>query len=222
MDQRPTFRLCGRFCINVQFLDALYGGDKLTAQQRSAILEGAEPWGFGLSAYDLFWLTFAHLIRVPASYIGHGTINDYELACLRGSSSPLQAQIDELRAQLAALQPANGVPEGAHTAKTNIALPSAAVVKRIGGGGITLASGALSGDSDGVIGVALAADSGATAFYFPTGSRAPIAGLPVGPLFRSSAGVLTATPAAGIYTIAMGFSDGEGVDVEIDSTEFKV
>lgn len=48
---------CGDGVINTTFLDALYGGGKLTAEQRSEILAGRDPLSYGLSQYDLCALT---------------------------------------------------------------------------------------------------------------------------------------------------------------------
>lgn len=47
--------------IDVSFLDALYAGSKLTPAARDAILGGQDPSQFGLSAYDLFYLTCGRL-----------------------------------------------------------------------------------------------------------------------------------------------------------------
>lgn len=47
--------------IDISFLDALYAGGKLTPAARDALLTGQDPSQFGLSAYDLFYLTCGRL-----------------------------------------------------------------------------------------------------------------------------------------------------------------
>lgn len=105
-------------------------------------------------------------------------------------------------------------------ATTDSALSDGAVVKRVSGGHVDLATGSVTGSSDGAVGVALAAASGAMATFYPSGTRAPIAGLGVGPVFRDSTGYLTLSPASGLLTIACGYSDNVGVDVNIVPREF--
>jgi hypothetical protein len=204
----------------MSFLDALYGAGKLSAQQREAILKGANPEQFGLNTYDLFWLAIGSPQRIPSIYVGTGAVDDAAFACLAGARSFLQTQLDELRAALAPVLPSADVLPGYSTAITNAALKAGAVIKRVRGGNITLASGGSVGDSDGTCGVSLAAAQGERAKFYPSGTRAPISGLPVGNVFRSNTGTLTLEPVSGEYTVAMGFSDGEGVDVLIIPREF--
>lgn len=47
--------------IDTSFLDALYTGGKVTAQQRDSILAGSDPGAVGLNAYDLWNLTNGRL-----------------------------------------------------------------------------------------------------------------------------------------------------------------
>lgn len=47
--------------IDTSFLDALYAGGKVTAQQRDSILAGSDPGAVGLNAYDLWNLTNGRL-----------------------------------------------------------------------------------------------------------------------------------------------------------------
>jgi hypothetical protein len=51
----------GGFRVDVSFLDALYAGGKLSAAQRDAILTGSDVTSFGLSQYDLYYLTVGRL-----------------------------------------------------------------------------------------------------------------------------------------------------------------
>jgi len=62
MQPRPVGAVrAGGHWIDSTFLDALYGGGRLSASQRSAILDGADPSQFCLSDYDLFALTLGRL-----------------------------------------------------------------------------------------------------------------------------------------------------------------
>lgn len=47
--------------IDTSFLDALYAGGKVTAQQRDSLLAGSDPGAVGLNAYDLWNLTNGRL-----------------------------------------------------------------------------------------------------------------------------------------------------------------
>jgi len=47
--------------IDVSFLDSLYAGGKLTPANRDAILAGSDPSVYGLSQYDLYYLTVGRL-----------------------------------------------------------------------------------------------------------------------------------------------------------------
>jgi hypothetical protein len=101
-------------------------------------------------------------------------------------------------------------------ATTDSALSDGAAVKRVSGGHFSLGSGGTSGSSAGVVGVAHpAALISTTANVYPSGTRAPVAGLPVGYVYRSNAGALVAygslVPTE--FSQCMGFSDGAGVDV---------
>lgn len=103
-------------------------------------------------------------------------------------------------------------------AVADVAMSSGLVGKKVSGGNITLCSGSASGDGDmacGIVHPAVAA--AATANFYPDGSFAPVAGLPVGPVFRTSTGALTdwgsLTPTH--YTQQIGISDGTGVHVRI-------
>lgn len=109
---------------------------------------------------------------------------------------------------------------------TDTALEAGHVIKAVAGGHIACALGSagptspLAGDGSGdlVIGVAYpAAAAGAEADWYPTGTRAPIAGLPVGPVFRSAAGrpVAGADLAVDDWTNGVGVSDGTGLEVLI-------
>ena len=109
-------------------------------------------------------------------------------------------------------------------ATTDSALSDGAVVKRVSGGHFNLGSGGTSGSSAGVVGVAHpAALISTTANVYPSGTRAPVSGLPVGSVFRSNAGALVAygSLVAGEYSQRMGYSDGAGVDVLVGE-EFQV
>lgn len=68
MHERPAgIIVCGGHLLDSTFLDALYGGHKVTACQRSELLAGADPAAFGLNDYDLWWLTCGRLGRRGAS-----------------------------------------------------------------------------------------------------------------------------------------------------------
>jgi hypothetical protein len=62
---------------------------------------------------------------------------------------------------------------------------------------------------------------GAAAQIYRTGSRCPVAGLPVGELWRSNTGtaVLYSSLVVGEYSNRLGYSDGAGVDVNIGPEE---
>jgi len=64
---------------------------------------------------------------------------------------------------------------------------------------------------------------GASATLYRTGSRCPVAGLPVGELWRSNTGtaVQYSSIVFGEYTNRIGYSDGAGVDVNIGPEEQK-
>ncbi len=91
-------------------------------------------------------------------------------------------------------------------------------------GGVSLATGGASGDGAGASGIAHpAALITALANIYGSGSRCPIAGVPIGPVFRSNTGTLVAygSLVVGEYSTRMGLSDGAGVDVLIGE-EFQV
>lgn len=117
-----------------------------------------------------------------------------------------------------------GPPGTGYQAKTAVtALADGAVVKTVSGG-VSLASGGGAGSSDQVSGVAHpAALMGASANIYGSGSRCPIAGQPVGPLYRSNTGTLVAYASlvVGERSIRVCVSDGAGLDVLIGE-EFEV
>lgn len=107
---------------------------------------------------------------------------------------------------------------------TDTALEAGHVIKAVAGGHIACALGSagpttpLAGDGSGdlVIGVAYpAAAAGSEAAWYPTGTRAPIPGLPVGPIYRSAAGrLVTGTDlVVDDWTNLVGISDGIGLEV---------
>lgn len=56
-----SIRTVNNFEVDVSFLDALYAGGKISCNTRDRILAGADPAGFGLSEYDLYYLTVGRL-----------------------------------------------------------------------------------------------------------------------------------------------------------------
>lgn len=129
----------------------------------------------------------------------------------------------ESRKQTGAAGPAGppgpaGVPYLQATAAS--AITSGQVAKAVSGGSITLCTGGASGDGDLIRGVVHpSAAMGATANFYPDGSAAPIAGLPVGPVFRLSTGGLGdwASVGSGDYTQQIGISDGTAVQIRVSS-----
>ena len=117
-----------------------------------------------------------------------------------------------------------GTVLGPLTAITDAILVAGQVIKSVPGGHITKATGAAgpsapsAGDGDGdlVKGVAYpAAAAGAQASWYPTGTEVPIPGLPIGPIYRSVAGLLVPGSGlvAGDWTNQVGISDGAKLDV---------
>lgn len=117
-----------------------------------------------------------------------------------------------------------GTGLGPLTATTDTVLLAGQVIKSVAGGHITKATGAAgpsspsAGDGDGdlVKGVAYpAAAAGAQATWYPSGTEVPIAGLPIGPIYRSVDGLLVPGSGlgAGDWTNQMGISDGAKLDV---------
>lgn len=107
---------------------------------------------------------------------------------------------------------------------TDADLVAGQVIKSVAGGHITKAAGAAgpstpsAGDGDGdlVKGVAYpAAAAGTEASWYPTGAEVPITGLPIGPIYRSAAGLLVAGSdlVADDWTNQIGISDGAKLDV---------
>lgn len=70
----------GKFTIDPSFLDALYVGGKLNGAQRDAILAGADPRGFSLSNYDLYYLTAGQFGSKDSSVLQIGSIEAYNAA----------------------------------------------------------------------------------------------------------------------------------------------
>lgn len=124
----------------------------------------------------------------------------------------------------AASPPSGGSVLAALTATTDADLVAGQAIKSVSGGHITKATGAAgpsspsAGDGDGdlVKGVAYpAAAAGTQASWYPTGTEVPLAGLPIGPIYRSADGLLV--PGSGLadgdWTNQMGISDGAKLDV---------
>lgn len=119
--------------------------------------------------------------------------------------------------------PAGPAGTGYRQATAITALADGAVAKTVSGG-VSLASGGGPGSSDLVSGVVHpAALITATANIYGSGSRCPIAGLPVGVLYRSNTGTLVVygSLVVGERSIRMGVSDGAGFDVLVGE-EFEV
>jgi len=128
------------------------------------------------------------------------------------SVEPLQAQV----AGPAGPPGPAGVPYLQATADSGFA--SGQVAKAVSGGHITLCTGSASEDGAQIRGVVHpAAALGATANFYPDGSVAPIAGLPVGPVFRLASGGLAdwASVPIGDYTQQIGVSDGVSLQVRV-------
>lgn len=119
-----------------------------------------------------------------------------------------------------------GAAGGARSSLTDTDLESGQVIQAVPGGHIARALGGagpsspLAGDGSGdrVKGVAFpAAAAGSLAVWYPTGTYAPIPGLPVGPVYRSALGRLV--PGSDLvdkdWTNQIGISDGLGLEVLI-------
>ncbi len=115
---------------------------------------------------------------------------------------------------------------GARVNLTDTDLEAGQVIKAVAGGTIARALGAsgpsspLAGDGSGdlVKGVAWpAAAAGALATWYPTGSEVPVAGLPVGPIYRSPLGrlVVGSDLSPDDWTNLIGISDGMRLEVLI-------
>jgi hypothetical protein len=105
---------------------------------------------------------------------------------------------------------------------TDTAASAGQVARRVASGNVELATGAAAADGDAVIGIYGAAVAGAgTAQIYKTGSRCPVAGLPVGVLWRSNTGgaVLYGSLVLNEFTNRLGYSDGNGVDVSVGPSE---
>lgn len=105
---------------------------------------------------------------------------------------------------------------------TDDAASAGQVARRVVSGNVEVADGATAADGDSAIGLyAAAVAGGATAQIYKSGSRCPVVGLPVGVLWRSNIGtaVLYASLTPGAYTNRLGYSDGNGVDVNVGPSE---
>ena len=106
---------------------------------------------------------------------------------------------------------------------TDTAASAGNVARRVASGNIELATGGALGDGDGTVGFYGAAVSGGgTAQLYKTGSRCPVAGLPLGVLWRSNTGtaVLYGPPLVpGEFTNRLGYSDGTAIDVNVGPEE---
>jgi len=105
---------------------------------------------------------------------------------------------------------------------TDDAASAGQVARRVASGNVEVGDGITAADGDGVIGLyGAAVAGGGTAQIYKSGSRCPVAGLPVGVLWRSNTGtaVLYASLTPGDYTNRLGYSDGNGVDVNVGPSE---
>ena len=105
---------------------------------------------------------------------------------------------------------------------TDDAASAGQVARRVASGNIELATGGALGDGDGTVGFYGAAVSGGgTAQLYKTGSRCPVAGLPLGVLWRSNTGtaVLYGSLVPGEFTNRLGYSDGTAIDVNVGPEE---
>jgi hypothetical protein len=96
------------------------------------------------------------------------------------------------------------------------------VARRVSGGNAEKATGGTAGTGLGALGLyGVNVAGGAAAQIYRTGSRCPVAGLPVGELWRSNTGtaVLYSSLVVGEYSNRLGYSDGAGVDVNIGPEE---
>lgn len=110
------------------------------------------------------------------------------------------------------------------TVTTDTAASAGNVARRVSGGHIEKATGGVAGDGEGCVGMYGAnVAGGASATLYRTGSRCPVAGLPVGELWRSNTGtaVQYSSIVSGEYTNRIGYSDGASVDVNIGPEEQK-
>ncbi len=94
--------------LDTAFLDALYAGGKLTPTQRDAILTGSDPSTFGLSQYDLYYLTVGRLGSKSSSCCAMPLITAFAL------SVPYQ------QGQLVTYQPAGAPGLGVYQATTSV------------------------------------------------------------------------------------------------------
>jgi hypothetical protein len=114
--------------------------------------------------------------------------------------------------------PLSRITDGALVAGSVVKSVSAGHVDKASGGGGPTGPGEADGDGDCVIGVSAATWApAATAQIYPTGQTAPIAGLPVGALYRSNTGTLINLDSviSGEWTQKIGVSDGAVFDVLI-------
>lgn len=107
---------------------------------------------------------------------------------------------------------------------TDTAALAGQVARRVSSGNVELAAGAAEGDGEGVLGLYGAAVSPAgTAQIYKSGSRCPVAGLPIGDLYRSGTGdaVLYSSLSSGDWTNRIGYSNGAVVDINVGAEERK-
>ncbi len=113
----------------------------------------------------------------------------------------------------------SGSPAGPVSVISDSAAAAGQVAKVASGGHVTLATGPTEADNEGLCAIYGAAVlAGAQVSVYPPGTRAPIAGLPVGEVFRNSSGSLVAwgdpSLTSGNYTRRCGNSSG--IDVWVD------
>lgn len=104
------------------------------------------------------------------------------------------------------------------TVTSDTAASAGNVARRKTNGHVEKATGGTQADSLGVVALYSAAVLlGASTDIYKPGSRLPVAGLPVGDLYRSNTGtaVLYASLVVGEWTNGLGYSDGNGLDVNI-------
>lgn len=108
------------------------------------------------------------------------------------------------------------------TATTDSAASAGEVARRVSGGHVEKATGGTVGSGLGTLGLYGGnVTGGGSAQIYGSGSRCPVAGLPVGELWRSNTGtaVLYGSLVVEEYSNRLGYSDGAGVDVNIGPEE---
>jgi hypothetical protein len=128
-----AIKTIGGYKIDVSFLDALYAGNKLTASQRDAILGGSDPSGFGLSQYDLYYLTVGRLgsrtTPTTSSLPAIGAYNpalSYAVGALVTYAAP-GVQVGGVYQALQQVPPQGSAPGGASSLPSNVAYWSVVV-----------------------------------------------------------------------------------------------